>query len=146
LCPRADLRVPDHGDPHLLPCCGYLPWRSRGLNTDTDLFGDCLQLVLGFIAFRLEPSGGTIIVVRAGGVGTARRSRGIARHGRSCGWCGGMIPLDEPGNTRRIVRNREGSKRAKKKSTSTTSDERQRGSLRPRHWPGACCCCLPWSF
>jgi hypothetical protein len=35
LCPRAYLRVPDHGDPHLLPCCGYLPWRSRGLNTDT---------------------------------------------------------------------------------------------------------------
>jgi hypothetical protein len=35
LCPRAYLRVPDHGDPHLLPCCGYLPWRSRGLNTDS---------------------------------------------------------------------------------------------------------------
>jgi hypothetical protein len=34
LCPRTYLRVPDHGDPHLLPCCGYLPWRSRGLNTD----------------------------------------------------------------------------------------------------------------
>jgi hypothetical protein len=29
------LRVPDHGDPHLLPCCGYLLWRSRGLNTDS---------------------------------------------------------------------------------------------------------------
>jgi hypothetical protein len=28
------LRVPDHGDPHLLPCCEYLPWRLRGLNTD----------------------------------------------------------------------------------------------------------------
>jgi hypothetical protein len=37
LCPRAYLRVPDHGDPHLLPCCGYLPWRSRGLNTDSGL-------------------------------------------------------------------------------------------------------------
>jgi hypothetical protein len=35
LCPRAYLRVPDHGDPHLLLCCGYLPWRSRGLNTDS---------------------------------------------------------------------------------------------------------------
>jgi hypothetical protein len=35
LCPRAYLRVPDHGDPHLLPCCGYLPWRSSGLNTDS---------------------------------------------------------------------------------------------------------------
>jgi hypothetical protein len=21
--------------PHLLPCCGYLPWRSSGLNTDS---------------------------------------------------------------------------------------------------------------
>jgi hypothetical protein len=35
LCPRAYLRVPNHGDSHLLPCCGYLPWRSRGLNTDS---------------------------------------------------------------------------------------------------------------
>jgi hypothetical protein len=35
LCPCADLRVPDHGDPHLLPCCRYLPWRSKGLNTDS---------------------------------------------------------------------------------------------------------------
>jgi hypothetical protein len=35
LCPRTYLRVPDHGDPHLLPCCGYLLWRSRGLNTDS---------------------------------------------------------------------------------------------------------------
>jgi hypothetical protein len=35
LCPRAYLRVPDHCDPHLLPCCGYLPWRSSGLNTDS---------------------------------------------------------------------------------------------------------------
>jgi hypothetical protein len=35
LCPRAYLWVPDHGDPHLLPCCGYLPWRSSGLNTDS---------------------------------------------------------------------------------------------------------------
>jgi hypothetical protein len=35
LCPRAYLRVPDHGHRHLRPCCGYLPWRSRGLNTDS---------------------------------------------------------------------------------------------------------------
>jgi hypothetical protein len=28
--------------------------------------------------------------------------------------------------------------KAVKKSTITTSGERQRGSLRPRHWPGAC--------
>jgi hypothetical protein len=37
-------------------------------------------------------------------VGTARRSRGIARHGRSCSWSGGRIPLDEPENTKKIVR------------------------------------------
>jgi hypothetical protein len=35
LCPRAYLRVPDHGDLHLVPYCGYLPWRSSGLNTDS---------------------------------------------------------------------------------------------------------------
>jgi hypothetical protein len=29
------LWVPDNGDPHLLPCCGYLLWRSTGLNTDS---------------------------------------------------------------------------------------------------------------
>jgi hypothetical protein len=32
-------------------------------------------------------------------VGTARRPRGIARHGRSCGWSGGRIPPDEPEKT-----------------------------------------------
>jgi hypothetical protein len=25
--------------------------------------------------------------------------------------------------------------------TITTFGEHERGSLRPRHWPGACCCC-----
>jgi hypothetical protein len=29
-------------------------------------------------------------------VGTARRSRGIARHGRSCSWSRGQIPPNEP--------------------------------------------------
>jgi hypothetical protein len=33
-----------------------------------------------------------------------------------------------------------------KKRPITTFGERQRGSLQPRRWPGACCCCLPWSF
>jgi hypothetical protein len=37
-------------------------------------------------------------------VGTARRSRGIARHGQSCSWSRGRIPPDEPENTTRIVR------------------------------------------
>jgi hypothetical protein len=33
-----------------------------------------------------------------------------------------------------------------KKLMITTSGERQCDSLRPRRWPGACCCCLPLSF
>jgi hypothetical protein len=36
--------------------------------------------------------------------------------------------------------------KAMKKLTVATSDERQRGSLRPHRWLGACCCCLPLSF
>jgi hypothetical protein len=36
--------------------------------------------------------------------------------------------------------------KAVKKSMITTCGECQRGSLRPRRWPGACCCCLPLSF
>jgi hypothetical protein len=36
--------------------------------------------------------------------------------------------------------------RAVMKKMITTSCERQCGSLRPRRWPDACCCCLPWSF
>jgi hypothetical protein len=47
--------------------------------------------------------GVAIVVERARGVGTARRSRGIARHGRSCGWSRGRIPPDEPENTKKIV-------------------------------------------
>jgi hypothetical protein len=43
-------------------------------------------------------------------VGTARRSRGIARHGRGCGWCRGRIPPNEPENIKRIVRDKKGSK------------------------------------
>jgi hypothetical protein len=65
-------------------------------------------------------------------VGAARRSRGITLHGRSCGWCRGKIPLDEPGNTKKIVRDEKGSKRAVKNPMITTSGERQHGSLRPR--------------
>jgi hypothetical protein len=47
---------------------------------DSGLFGDDLQLVPGFIVLRLEHVGGKVIVARAGGVGTAGRSRGIAHH------------------------------------------------------------------
>jgi hypothetical protein len=50
LCPRAYLRVPDHGDPHLLPCYGYLPWRSSGLNTDNAIKKELAKLLAaGFI-------------------------------------------------------------------------------------------------
>jgi hypothetical protein len=39
-------------------------------------------------------------------------------------------------------------KRSRKscKETDEISGERQCGSLGPRRWPGACCCCLPWSL
>jgi hypothetical protein len=94
---------------------------------DPGIFGDDLQHVSGFIAFRLEPAGGAIIIPRAGEVGTARRSRGITRHGRSCGWCKGRIPLDEPENIKRIVRGEKGSKRTAKKPTITTSGEHLHG-------------------
>jgi hypothetical protein len=67
-------------------------------------FGDDLQLVLGCVTFLLESASVVIVVAQAGGVGTARRPRGIARHGRSCGWSGGRIPPDEPENTKKIVR------------------------------------------
>jgi hypothetical protein len=36
--------------------------------------------------------------------------------------------------------------KAVKKLMITTSGQRQRGSLRPRRWPGAWCCCLPLGF
>jgi hypothetical protein len=63
------------------------------------LFGDDFQFVPGRVAFLLESAGSAIGLARAGGVGTARRSRGIARHGRSSGWCRGRIPPDEPEKT-----------------------------------------------
>jgi hypothetical protein len=70
-------------------------------------------------------------------VGIAGRTRGVAHHGRSRGQRRSGVPLDETkGNL----------EKAMKKLTITTSGERQRGSLRPRRWPGACCCCLPSGF
>jgi hypothetical protein len=74
-------------------------------------FGDDLQLVPSCIAFLLESSGTAIIIARAGGVGTARRSQGITRHGRSCNWSRGRIPPDEPENTKKIVRDEKRSKK-----------------------------------
>jgi hypothetical protein len=78
---------------------------------DPGLFGDDLQLVPGCIALLLEPTSITIVVARARGVGTAGLSRGIARHGWGCGWCRGRTPPDEPGRTKKIVRDEKGSKR-----------------------------------
>jgi hypothetical protein len=51
-----------------------------------------------------------IIIARAGGVGTAGRSRGIVRHSRSCGWSRSRIPPDEPEDTKKIIRDEKGSK------------------------------------
>jgi hypothetical protein len=79
-------------------------------------------------------------------VGIVVRSRRVAHHGRSRGRRRSGVPLDEPGNTKRIVRNKRKSRKAVKKLTITTSGERQRSSLQPRRWPGACCCCLPLGF
>jgi hypothetical protein len=79
-------------------------------------------------------------------VGTAGRSRGVAHHDRSRGQCRSGVPLDEPGNTKRVFRNKKNLEKTVKKLTITTSGERQRDSLRPRRWPGSCCFCLPLSF
>jgi hypothetical protein len=111
--------------------------RRIGLS-DPGFFGDDLQLVPGCIAFLLEPAVGVIIVARAGRVGAARRSRGIARHGWGCGWCRARIPPDEPETIEKIVREEKGSKGVVKKPMIITSGERRRGSLRPRRWPDAC--------
>jgi hypothetical protein len=55
--------------------------------------------------------GVAIVIARAGGVGTARRSRGIARHVRSCSWSRGRIPPDEPEDTKKLVRDERRSKK-----------------------------------
>jgi hypothetical protein len=56
--------------------------------------------------------------VRAGRVGAARRSRRIACHSRGRGRCRGRIPLDESENTKRVVRNRKGSKEPRRNQRS----------------------------
>jgi hypothetical protein len=75
------------------------------------LFGDDLQLVLGCVTFLLESAGLAIVIAQAGGVGMARRSRGIAHHGQNCSWSRGRVPPDEPENTKKIVRDEKKSKR-----------------------------------
>jgi hypothetical protein len=54
--------------------------------------------------------------------------------------------MDEPGNMKRIVRNKKESVKAVKRLTITTSGEQRRGFPQLRRWPGAFCCCLPLSF
>jgi hypothetical protein len=90
--------------------------------------------------------GVAVTVARAGGRRIVVRPRGVAWHGRSRDRRRSGVPLDEPENTKRIVRNKRESIKAVKKLTVTTSGERRRGSLRLRRWPGACCCYLPSSF
>jgi hypothetical protein len=94
----------------------------------------------------LNRAGVAIGVARAGGVGIVGRPRGVAHHGWSRGRRRSGVPLDEPGDTKRIVRNKKKSIKVVKKLTITSSGERQRGSPRPRRWPGACCYCLPLGF
>jgi hypothetical protein len=48
--------------------------------------------------------GVAIGVVRAGGVRIAGRSRGVAHHGRSRGRRRNGVPLDDPGNMKRVIR------------------------------------------
>jgi hypothetical protein len=69
-----------------------------------DLFGDDLQLVPGCVMVLLESAGIAVRVARTGGVGTARRPRGISRHGQSCSWSRGRVPSDESESTKKIVR------------------------------------------
>jgi hypothetical protein len=79
---------------------------------DSDLLGDVPQLAPGFITLRLEPACVSIAIARAGGVGTAGRSRGVAHLGRGRGWCRSGVPLGEPGNTKRVVRNKKNSRKS----------------------------------
>jgi hypothetical protein len=92
---------------------------------DPGFFGDDLQLMPGCIAFYLESVGIAIVIARAGGVGTARRSRGIARHGRSCSWSRGRIPPEEPEDTKKIVRD----ERRSKKGCEEANDHHLRRAL-----------------
>jgi hypothetical protein len=73
-------------------------------------FGDDLQLVPSCVTFLLESAGVAIVIARAGGVGTARGSRGIACHGQSCSWSRGRVPPDEPENMKKIARDEKRSK------------------------------------
>jgi hypothetical protein len=75
------------------------------------MFGDYLQLVPGCVMFLLESAGVVVRIARAGGMGTARRPRGIARHGWSCSWSRGRVPSDEFESTKKIVREEIRSKR-----------------------------------
>jgi hypothetical protein len=61
--------------------------------------GDVSQLAPGFVALRLEPAGVAVTVARDGGRRIAIRPRGVF-------WRRNGVPLDEPENMKRIVRNK----------------------------------------
>jgi hypothetical protein len=73
---------------------------------DSILLGDVSLLALGFVALRLEPTGIAVTVAQAGGRRIVVRPRGVVWHGRSRGRRRSGVPLDEPENTKRIVRNK----------------------------------------
>jgi hypothetical protein len=95
-------------------------------------FGDDLQFVPGCVAFFLESVGVAVVIARAGGVGMARRSQGVACHGRSCSWSRGRIPPDEPENTKKIIR---GEKDLKKGGCEEANDHHLRRA--PARLPSA---------
>jgi hypothetical protein len=71
------------------------------------------------------------------------RFRGVVRQGL-IGRRRGRVPLNKP-ETERIVRNKGKSQTSyEEKMAIIASDARWRGSLLPRRWRGACCCCPPW--
>jgi hypothetical protein len=57
-----------------------------------------------------------VIVVARRRERVAGRSRGVARHCRSCGRCRSRVPLDETGNTKRVVSDRRKSRESCERS------------------------------
>jgi hypothetical protein len=76
------------------------------------------------------------------------RLRGVVRQGWVHSQRRDRIPLDKPGEAKRIIRNRKksGRDREKRGLMITTSDESRRGFLPPRRWRGACCRSPPSGF
>jgi hypothetical protein len=75
--------------------------------SDASLLGNIFQLAQGFVALRLEPEGVALVVARGGVV---VRLRGVIWQGWIRGRRRGRIPLDEPEDTKRVIRNRKKSR------------------------------------